>query len=85
MAREQRRDVDYFPHDCTHGRKMHIIESKYGNDGYATWFKLLEELGKANNHYIDISDEMTFEQLTAEFDIETIQRSSIINYPKSKV
>jgi hypothetical protein len=37
-----------------HGRKMHIIESKYGNNGYAAWFKLLEELGKANNHY-DIS------------------------------
>lgn len=57
MAREQRKDVDYFPHDCTHGRKMHIIESKYGNDGYATWFKLLEQLGLANNHYIDVSDD----------------------------
>jgi hypothetical protein len=52
MAREQRRDVDYFPHECNHGRKMHIIESKYGNNGYAAWFKLLEELGKANNHYM---------------------------------
>jgi hypothetical protein len=58
MAREQRKDVDYFPHDCTHGRKMHIIETKYSNDGYACWFKLLEQLGKANNHYLDISDDM---------------------------
>lgn len=65
MAREQRRDVDYFPHDCTHGRKMHIIESKYGNDGYATWFKLLEQLGKANNHYIDINDESTIMYLAS--------------------
>jgi hypothetical protein len=39
------------PTECNHGRKMHIIESKYGNNGYAAWFKLLEELGKANNHY----------------------------------
>jgi hypothetical protein len=70
MAREQRKDVDYFPHECTHGRKMHIIETKYGNDGYATWFKLLEQLGKANNHYIDISDEMTVMFLTSTFKID---------------
>lgn len=69
MAREQRKDVDYFPHECTHGRKMHIIETKYGNDGYATWFKLLEQLGKANNHYIDISDDMTLMFLTSVFKI----------------
>ena len=70
MAREQRKDVDYFPHDCTHGRKMHIIEAKYGNDGYATWFKLLEQLGKANNHFIDISDEMTLMFLVSLFKID---------------
>jgi hypothetical protein len=23
---------------------MYIIEEKFGNDGYATWFKLLEQL-----------------------------------------
>lgn len=79
MAREQRRDVDYFPHDCTHGRKMHIIESKYGNDGYATWFKLLEELGKANNHYIDISDDMNLMFLTSTFRIDEEKTISILN------
>ena len=70
MAREQRKDVDYFPHECTHGRKMHIIETRYGNDGYAVWFKLLEQLGKANNHYIDISEEMTLMFLTSVFKVD---------------
>jgi len=79
MAREQRKDVDYFPHDCTHGRKMHIIESKYGNDGYATWFKLLEQLGKANNHYIDASDDMTIMYLTSVFKIDEEKTLSILN------
>ncbi|MBC7749199.1 MAG: DUF4373 domain-containing protein [Methylotenera sp.] len=78
MAREQRKDVDYFPHECTHGRKMHIIETKYGNDGYATWFKLLEQLGKANNHYIDISDEMTLMFLTSTFKIDEKKTISIL-------
>lgn len=79
MAREQRKDVDYFPHDCTHGRKMNIIESKYGNDGYATWFKLLEQLGKANNHYIDISDEMTLMFLTSTFKISEEMTLNILS------
>lgn len=70
MAREQRKDVDYFPHECAHGRKMHIIEAKYGNDGYAAWFKLLEQLGKANNHYIDISEESNLMFLASIFRIE---------------
>lgn len=78
MAREQRKDVDYFPHDCTHGRKMHIIETKYGNDGYATWFKLLEQLGKANNHYIDISDEMTLMFLSSVFKIDEEKTMQIL-------
>jgi len=78
MAREQRKDVDYFPHDCTHGRKMHIIETKYGNDGYATWFKLLEQLGKANNHYIDFSDDMTLMFLTSVFKIDEEKTISIL-------
>lgn len=79
MAREQRKDVDYFPHDCTHGRKMHIIETKYGNDGYAAWFKLLEQLGKANNHYIDITDEMTLMFLTSVFKVDEEKTISILN------
>lgn len=79
MAREQRKDVDYFPHDCTHGRKMHIIEAKYGNDGYAAWFKLLEQLGKANNHHIDISDETNLMFLTSIFKITEEKTILILN------
>jgi len=57
MARQQRNDVDYFPHEVNHGKKMFIIEKKYGNDGYAVWHKLLEELGKADYHYLNFGDD----------------------------
>lgn len=79
MAREQRNDVDYFPHQCIHGRKMHIIETKYKNDGYAAWFKLLEELGKANYHYIDVSDEMNFMFLVSIFKTGAEKAKSILS------
>ena len=58
MARPERNNVDYFPHPVTHGKKMSYIEKKYKNDGYAVWFKILEELGSNNYHYLDLSDEV---------------------------
>jgi len=65
MARPKKQTIDYFPHSCTHGKTMFIIEQKYGNDGYAFWFKLLELLGGTAGHYIDLNDEATQEFLQA--------------------
>ncbi|MBQ19130.1 MAG: hypothetical protein CMD31_00080 [Flavobacteriales bacterium] len=58
MARPTRNKVDYFPHPVKHGKKMSYLEKKYKNDGYATWFKILEELGNTEYHYLDLSDEV---------------------------
>lgn len=58
MARPKKNNVEYFPHTCIHGKKMSYIEKKHSNNGYATWFKILEELGNANNHYLNLSDEV---------------------------
>ena len=55
MARPRKRTVDYFPHECKHGKTLDILESKYGNDGYAFWFKLLETLGTTEGHFYDFS------------------------------
>jgi hypothetical protein len=54
MTRPRKQTVDYFPHSCNHGQTMFILEQRYGNDGYAFWFKLLELLGKAQGHYLDL-------------------------------
>lgn len=58
MARGERKNVDYFPHYISHGSKMNYLRSKYGNDGYATWFMILEKIGRSNNHYIDLSEDL---------------------------
>lgn len=65
MARPVRQTVDYFPHYCKHGRSMFTIESSFGNDGYAGWFKILEELGAAEGHYYDCRDTDALEYLIA--------------------
>jgi hypothetical protein len=66
MARPERNNVDYFPHPVTHGKKMFYIRSKFKNDGYAVWFILLEELGGANYHYLDLSDEVQLMYLSSQ-------------------
>jgi len=79
MARPERNNVDYFPHDCTHGRKMYIIESKYGNDGYAVWFKLLEQIGLAEYHYLDLREETQLLYLSSLMKIDLKTFEDILN------
>ncbi len=56
MARPERNNVDYFPFLCKEGDVMQFIEHKYGNDGYATWVKILRELAVKNYHHLDLSN-----------------------------
>ncbi len=65
MARPTQNTIDYFSHDCQHKQTMYILESRYKNDGYAFWFKLLESLGSAPNHFLDLNDEIACEFLAA--------------------
>ena len=64
MARPERNEVDYFPFYCKEGRVMFIIEQRYGNDGYATWIKLLRSLAVTNFHYLDLSSDFDVEYLS---------------------
>lgn len=65
MARPKKKGVDYFPHDCVTGKTIFILEQKYGNDGYAFWFKLLEFLGTKEGHYLDCNNIEDIEFLQA--------------------
>lgn len=70
MSRPKKATVDYFPHQCTHQATMFILEQKYGNDGYAFWFKLLEMLGATEGHFIDCNDISKWEFLQARVKLE---------------
>jgi hypothetical protein len=79
MARPERNNVDYFPLYVDNGRKMFYIENKYGNDGYATWIKILSELAKADYHYLNLEDttQMMFLSATCKVSEEILR--NIIN------
>ena len=60
MARPERNNVDYFPFLCKEGKAMYFIEQTYGNDGYATWIKILRQLAVTNYHYLNMNDNIEF-------------------------
>lgn len=65
MARPQKNTVTYFPLDCDDGKKMFYIEETYGNDGFATFIKILRELARSEYHYLNLSQPTTLMFLSA--------------------
>lgn len=65
MARPQKDGMDYFPHDvdASSDEKLEILQSLYGNDGYAFYFKLLERIYRTRTFELDISDAETIQVL----------------------
>jgi len=78
MARIQKDTVNYFPHDsnaCS-SDTITILQNKFGNDGYAFWFKLLEKLASTEGHYLDVSTPIKWNLLLAKTgtnDITTVE------------
>jgi len=79
MARPERNTIDYFPHLLGEGKKMYFIENKYGNNGYATWYKILEKLGSTEYHYLNLNREDEVMFLAAKCKVTEDLLISIIN------
>ncbi len=79
MARPPKNNVDYFPFICEEGNKMFYLEETYGNDGFATFVKLLRELGKTDFHYLNLSKSKTLMYLSAKCKVTKEVLLAIIN------
>ena len=78
MARPKRMTVDYFPHYVKCGRTVFILENRFGNDGYAFWFKVLEVLGETEGHFYDCSVSSNWEYLLAKTHVNAQRAEEII-------
>jgi hypothetical protein len=79
MARPSKNGVDYFSHDTTSGKTIFTLESKFGNDGYAFWFKLLELLGCQDSLSIDCNSLPDWEFLIAKTKVSEITATEILD------
>ena len=79
MARPLKNTVEYFPHFVKAGRTIFILESRFGNDGYAFWFKLLEILGESEGHFYDCSDASSWEYLLSKTRVGAEQAEEMVS------
>ena len=56
MGRSISLKVDYFSHDSERSSILTFMERRYGNDGYAFHYKLMELLCKEDKHFVNIKD-----------------------------
>lgn len=63
VSRISKNVAEYFPHFAADSRTKSILESRFGNDGYAFWFKLLELLCKTDGHSYDCRNALDWEYL----------------------
>ncbi len=81
MARPIKAGVDYFPHDTDAASRKTIftLESIFGNDGYAFWFKLLETLGTQEGLSFDCNKAPDWLFLTAKMRVSSETATEILN------
>ena len=79
MTRPVKATADYFPHFVSHGKTINILESKWGNDGYAFWFKLLEILARSEHHFINCNETADWEYLLTIVKVEEEIATQILN------
>lgn len=79
MPKPQKATAEYFPHYANSGRTMFILESKFGNDGYAAWFKIIEILTSTENHYYDCRNPDNWDFLLAKTRLSGIIVTEILD------
>lgn len=74
MARTLKDVVSYFPHsaDAATGDTLTVLQSRFGNDGYAFWFKLLEKLASTEGHYLDCRNSQRWQLLLAKTGVDEL-------------
>lgn len=75
MGRQQKQTAEYFPHFVKESKTLFILERRWGNDGYALWYKLLELLCRTDGHAYDFSNPANREYFLAlaKLDEETVE------------
>jgi len=79
MARPQKQTVDYFPHDAVGGKTLFILQNRFGNNGYAVWFKLLALLCRTPGHVYYCSKPNDWQFFVAEMALSVAETLAIVD------
>ncbi len=81
MARPIKEGMDYFPHDtdARNDLKLRKLRAMFGNDGYATYFILLENIYRQKQYKLDIIDDETLLILAEECKVDSDKFEKILS------
>ena len=79
MGRPGKVKVDYFPHVTNTGKTIAILESRWGNDGYSFWFKLLELIGNTDGFCYNCNSPSDWEYLLSKTKVAENVAVAILN------
>lgn len=79
MGRKQSNTAPYFPHYIERGKTIYILKNRFGNDGYAFWFQLLEILCSEEGHYYDCRGEDEWQYLVAYLGLNEQTATEMLN------
>jgi len=80
MGRTTSNTGEYFMHDAKPGKTLFILEQRWGNHGYAFWFKLLELLTASDGHSFSPRKPQDREYFRARMALpDTISESEILD------
>lgn len=77
MSAPKKNNADHFPHLVSHGKTISILQQRFGNDGYAVWFKTLEIVTGEEKHYYDCNEKLNWEWLVSEMMVTDEQLKNI--------
>lgn len=79
MPRPTKQTVDYFPHYVSESKTKFLLESRWGNDGYAVWFKILEILCKTDGHAYSLNDPLDWDYFISVMRVDDDVAKAIID------
>jgi hypothetical protein len=80
IGRPLKMSADWFPHqaNASAGRTVAILENRFGSEGYAAWFKLLEIITCSRNHIVDVRNSDSIEFLAARMRLQPDRLQEIL-------
>lgn len=80
MSRTAKDIVEYFPHDAgaRDSDTLLVLQNRFGNNGYAFWFKLLERLCQADGHFLDLTSPLKWQVFVAKMAVPEITATEML-------
>lgn len=81
MARPKKQSADYFPHfvNSIASDTVFVLEGRYGNDGYAFWFRMLEMLTASDGHFLQLDKTSRWLAFCQKMNVDEGKACKIIN------